>query len=159
MSEGTGRPGSPPGGYLRAVDPLPLESAEFNKLHEFYEYLAVERLTTTRCRRCGRIDWPPRGFCPSCCSDEYEWIDLPQEGQIHGFTVQEAGIPAGFPRPLIFAVVDVAGLRIFAPLVEVADPGALHVGARVRLARLRAADDPHGQPRYLVAFRPVEAPA
>ena len=140
--------------YLRVVDPLPLESPEFNKLHEFYEYLAVERLTTTRCKGCGRIDWPPRGFCPACTSDAYEWIDLPHQGRVHGFTVQEAGLPAGYPRPLVFAMVEVAGLRIFAPLLEVTDPARVTVGMSVRFTRVRVADDPQGRPRYLPAFTP-----
>jgi uncharacterized OB-fold protein len=147
---------SPTAPYLRAVDPFPLESPEFNKLHEFYAFLAVERLTTTRCRGCGRIDWPPRGFCPACTSDAYEWVDLPHEGRLHGFTVQETGVPAGFARPLIFAMVDVAGLRIFAPLIDVGDPGRLAVGAPVRFTRVRVADDPQGHPRYLPAFTPVD---
>lgn len=142
--------------YLRAADPFPLESPEFNKLHEFYAFLAVERLTTTRCRGCARIDWPPRGFCPACKSDAFEWVDLPHEGRVHGFTVQETGVPAGFPRPLVFAMVDVAGLRIFAPLVEVADLARLAVGMPVRFTRIRVADDPQGKPRYLVAFTPAE---
>lgn len=142
--------------YLRAVDPLPLESAEFNKLHEFYAYLAAERLTTTRCRGCGRIDWPPRAFCPGCTSDAYEWVDLPHEGRVHGFTVQETGVPAGYPRPRVFAMVDVGGLRIFAPLLEVPDPTRLAVGMLVRFTRIRVADDPRGQARYLPAFTPTE---
>ena len=146
-----------PSAYLRAVDPLPLESPEFNKLHEFYAYLAVERLTTTRCTGCGRIDWPPRGFCPACTSDVYDWVDLPHQGFIHGFTVQETGIPAGYPRPLVFAMVDVAGLRIFAPLVDVPDVARLAVGTAVRFTRLRVADDPQGHARYLPAFTPAEA--
>jgi uncharacterized protein len=140
--------------YARVVDPLPLESAEHNKLHSFYAHLAEGRLTTTRCRGCGRMDWPPRGFCPACTSDAFDWVDLPRAGRIHGFTVQETGVPAGFPRPLVLAMVEIAGLRVFAPLVGVADPGALTVGARVRLAPVRVADDPQGQPRYLPAFTP-----
>jgi hypothetical protein len=138
--------------YVRAVDPLPLESAEHNKLHAFYEHLGEGRLTTTRCRGCGRIDWPPRAFCPACTSDAFEWEELPREGRIHGFSVQETGVPAGFPRPLVFAVVEVSGLRVFAPLTGVRDPGRLAIGARVRLAPVRVADDPVGQPRYLPAF-------
>lgn len=138
--------------YLRAMDPFPLESPDFNKLHEFYGFLAVERLTTTRCTGCGRMDWPPRGFCPACKGDRYDWVDLPHEGRIHGFTVQEAGVPAGYPRPLVFAVVDVAGLRIFAPLLNVADPARLETGMPVRFTRVRVADDPQGRPRYLPAF-------
>lgn len=143
--------------YLRAVDPFPLESPDFNKLHEFYAYLAVERLTTTRCKGCGRIDWPPRGFCPACKGDGYDWVDLPHEGRVHGFTVQETGVPAGYPRPLVFAIVEVAGLRIFAPLVDVADPARLAIGMPVRFTRLRIADDPQGKPRYLPAFTPAKA--
>ncbi|MBI2467581.1 MAG: OB-fold domain-containing protein, partial [Candidatus Rokubacteria bacterium] len=143
--------------YLRAADPFPLESPDFNKLHEFYGYLAAGRLTTTRCRGCGRIDWPPRGFCPACASDAYDWVDLPHEGRVLGFTVQETGVPAGFPRPLVFAMVEVAGLRIFAPLLEVPDPAKLAVGMPVRFTRIRVADDPQGKPRYLVAFTAGEA--
>jgi uncharacterized OB-fold protein len=139
------------------VDPLPLESAEHNKLHGFYAHLAEGRLTTTRCRGCGRTDWPPRGFCPMCTSDAFDWVDLPQEGRIHGFSVQETGVPAGFPRPLVLAVVEVAGLRVFAPIVGVADPVALAVGAPVRFTAVRVADDPQGLPRYLPAFTPALA--
>jgi uncharacterized OB-fold protein len=153
-------PGTPAGPvYLRAVDPYPLESPDFNKLHEFYAFLAAERLTTTRCTGCGRIDWPPRGFCPACKSDAFDWVDLPHDGRVHGFTVQETGVPAGFPRPLVFAMVDVVGLRIFAPLVNVADPAALAVGMPVRFTRIRVADDPQGRPRYLPAFALPEASA
>jgi hypothetical protein len=149
-SPGTGAPLP----YNRVVDPLPLESAEHNKLHAFYAHLAEGRLTTTRCRGCGRVDWPPRGFCPGCTSDAFDWVDLPPEGRVHGFSVQETGVPAGFPRPLVFAIVEVAGLRVFAPLTGVADPAGLAVGDHVRLAPVRVADDPQGQPRYLPTFRP-----
>jgi hypothetical protein len=147
--------GGPGPGYLRAIDPLPLESAEFNKLHGVYERLAAGRLATTRCTGCGRLDWPPRGFCPTCASDAWEWADLPAEGRVHGFTVQETGMPAGYPRPLVFAMVEVAGLRIFAPLVDVGDVARVQIGMAVRLRPLRVADDPRGEPRFLPAFAPA----
>jgi uncharacterized OB-fold protein len=158
MTQPAAAPGAdsrPP--YARVVDPLPLESAEHNKLHAFYTHLAEGRLTTTRCRECGRTDWPPRGFCPRCTSDGFEWVDLPRDGRIHGFSIQETGVPAGFPKPLVFAIVEVAGLRVFAPLTGIGDPGHLALGAPVRLAPVRVADDPQGQPRYLPAFTPVPA--
>jgi hypothetical protein len=142
--------------YVRALDPLPLESPEHNKLHAFYAHLAEGRLTTTRCSRCGRLDWPPRGFCPACTSDAFEWAELPREGRVHAYTVQETGVPAGFPRPLVFALVDVGGLRVFAPLTGVTDPARLALGVPVRLAPVRVADDPQGQPRHLPAFALVE---
>jgi uncharacterized OB-fold protein len=140
--------------YFRAIDPFPLESPEQTKLAEFYRRLGQGRLSTTRCVGCGRAYWPPRGFCPECGSDRFDWFDLPAEGAIHGFTVQETGLPAGFEGPRVFAIVKVDGHRIFSIIVD-ADPAGLAVGGRVRLHPLRVADDSAGQARWLPAFRPV----
>lgn len=137
--------------YVRATDPFPLETADHNKLHEFYARLAAGRLSTTRCAACGHTAWPPRGFCGECAGDAFEWVDLPAEGTVHAFTVQATGLPAGFDGPRVFAIVKVAGHRVFA-VVHAADPATITLGQRVRLAPLRVADDPSGRPRYLPAF-------
>lgn len=140
--------------YFRATDPFPLESADFNKLHAFYAALAEGRLTTTRCAGCGRTAWPPRAFCGECASDRFEWVELPREGSVHAFTVQEAGLPAGFEGPRAFAIVEVGGHRIFT-VVAGAGPAGLRQGQRVRLAPVRVADDPAGLPRWLPGFAVV----
>ena len=137
--------------YFRATDPFPLESADQNKLHGFYEHLAAGRLVTSACRSCRRVAWPPRGFCPECVSDEFDWVDLPPGGSVHGFSVQETGVPPGFTAPLVFAIVKVGDLRIFAPILG-ADPAAVALGARVRFRPMRVADDAAGAARHLVAF-------
>jgi 3-hydroxybutyryl-CoA dehydrogenase len=141
--------------YFRAVDPYPLESADHNKLAEFYRRLGEGRLSTTRCTGCARTAWPPRGFCSECASDQFEWIDLPAEGTIHAFTVQEAGLPTGFTGPRVFAIVKVDGHRVFSIVVD-ADPASVRTGQNVRLRPLRVEDDPKGEPRWLPAFTPVE---
>ena len=137
--------------YVRAVDPFPLESGDWNKLHEFYARLAEGRFTTTRCTACGNAAWPPRGFCAGCASDAFDWIDLPREGIVHAFTVQDTGLPVGFSGPRVFAIVKVDGHRIFTVLVDT-DPASLALGQRVALKPLRVADDPKGNPRWLPAF-------
>ena len=137
--------------YFRAVDPFPLEAGDWNKLHEFYTRLGDGRLTTTRCTGCGETAWPPRGFCAACASDAFTWIDLPREGTVHAFTVQDTGLPAGFDGPRIFAIVKMDAHRIFTILVDT-DPAAVRVGQRVALKPLRVADDPKGNPRWLPAF-------
>ena len=141
--------------YMRAIDPFPLESAEHTKLHEFYARLAEGRLVTTRCAACGSTAWPPRGFCGACASDAFTWVELPGEGTIHAFTVQDAGLPAGFEGPRVFAIVKVNDLRIFAIVANVSDGSTVRVGQRVRLAPMRVADDPKGNPRWLPAFTPA----
>ena len=140
--------------YFRAVDPFPLESADQTKLHEFYARLAQGRLATTRCTRCGTRAWPPRGFCGECASDTLEWVELPNEGVVHAFTVPEMGLPAGFEGPRVFAIVKVDDLRVFTILTS-ADPAKVAIGQRVKLAPLRVADDPKGNARWLPAFTVV----
>jgi len=120
--------------YFRAIDPFPLESAEHNRLHEFYARLGAGTLSTTRCGGCGRTAWPPRVYCPECGSDAFTWTELSGEGVVHGFTVQETGLPVGF--------------------LVAADPARLRIGQRVRLTPLRVTDDAKGQPRWLPAFTP-----
>jgi uncharacterized OB-fold protein len=137
--------------YFRAIDPFPLEAGEWNKLHEFYDRLASGRLSTTRCLGCDETAWPPRGFCGTCASDRFEWVDLPREGTVHAFTVQDTGLPAGFDGPRVFAIVKIGGHRVFTILVDV-DPAALAIGAKVTLKPLRVADDPKGAARWLPAF-------
>jgi uncharacterized OB-fold protein len=138
--------------YHRAVDPFPLESPDHTKLHEFYARLGGGKLSTTRCAGCGVVAWPPRGFCPDCGADQFDWIDLPAEGTVHAFTVQDTGLPAGFEGPRVFAVVKVAGHRIFTILTG-GDPASVRIGQGVRLAPLRIADDLKGHARWLPAFR------
>jgi uncharacterized OB-fold protein len=140
--------------YFRATDPFPLESPDQTKLHEFYTRLAEGRLATTKCAACGKAAWPPRGFCGECGSDRYDWMDLPGEGTVHAFTVQETGLPAGFDGPRVFVIVKLDGLRVFSILTG-ADPAQVTIGQRVRLAPLRVADDPKGNARWLPAFRPA----
>ncbi len=140
--------------YLRARDPYPLESAAFNSLHEFYTHLREGRLTTTRCRGCASVSWPPRRFCPQCLTDESDWVDLPKEGTIHAFCIQEAGVPRGFRSPLVFAVVVVGGLRIFT-LLSCSDPKKIALGQRVRFTALEVSNEPGGERRFLHAFEAI----
>lgn len=139
--------------YFRATDPFPLEAADFTKLHEFYARLGQGRLSTTRCTGCGRSAWPPRGFCAECAGDDFAWIDLPAEGRVHAFTVQDTGLPAGFTGPRVFAIVKLGEHRVFTILLD-ADPARVTIGQRVRLTPLAVDPDPRGNPRWLPAFTP-----
>ena len=103
---------------------------------------------------CRRLAWPPRAFCGECGADRFDWVDLSGEGTIHAFTVQEAGLPAGFDGPRVFAIVKIDGLRVFSILVG-AEPSKVAIGQPVRISPLRVADDPNGNARWLPAFRPA----
>jgi len=86
--------------YPYTMDMWPLECKEFNRLYKFYEHLKEGRFTTTRCRTCGHVAYPPRVICPECYSEDLEWIDLPKRGKVIVFTEQIRGVPLGFESPL-----------------------------------------------------------
>lgn len=99
------------------LDFFPLETADQTRLHRFYDRLREGRLSTTRCRRDETLHWPPRTACPTCRSEELEWVDLPEHGHVYAFSAVLAGAPLGMESEVPFAVglVDLDGvpLRIF----------------------------------------------
>ena len=144
--------------YFRAVDPFPLQGSQNTRLVPFYEALRSQQLLTTLCPQCALRHWPPRVVCPGCLSDRLDWIELPDRGTIHAYTIQDAGVPPGFPRPLIFAVVLVEGLRIFTRLVET-EPSQVERGRTVRLLPSAVGQDPEGDERYVPTFTLVRGGA
>jgi len=134
--------------YIYTMDPYPQQSPEQTRIYPFFELLREGRLTTSRCKRCGSLPWPPRVVCPECMSDDLEWHDLPREGRIYVFTVQETGVPPGYEPPIVFAVVDLAnGVRIVS-VIEESDISEIKNGADVEFIVKKVPYD-----RVMPAFR------
>ncbi len=92
--------------YPVTMDMWPVQAREFNRVYPFYEHLKAGRLTTTRCRTCGAVSYPPRVICPECYSDQLEYIELPKKGKVIVFTETLKGVPLGYQSPLIHAFID-----------------------------------------------------
>lgn len=92
--------------YPVTMDLWPVEAKEFNRNWQFYENLRQGRFTTTKCKDCGYVAYPPRVLCPECYSENLEYIDLPTKGKIIVFTEEVKGVPLGFQSPLIHAIID-----------------------------------------------------
>lgn len=144
MTETTEQP------YVYTLDPFPQQGREQTKLYKFYDNLREGRLTTTQCKACGNVPWPPRTICPICVSDDLEWVDLPTEGTVYAFTVQWSGIPLGYKAPMIFAMVEFGDVRLLAGVVD-SDPEKMKTGSTVKLV---VKDVPNG--RVLPFFTLVE---
>ena len=59
----------------------------------WFAALANKKLLASRCRGCGSTFPTPRRSCMEC-GGETDWIELPQEGKIHTFTVCHFGAEA-----------------------------------------------------------------
>jgi uncharacterized OB-fold protein len=91
------------GKYIAEMDQWPLECQEFNRNYQFYDNLRAGRFTTTKCKKCGHIGFPPGVICTQCWGDQLEWVDLPTKAKVVAVTETLAGAPAGFDVPLIIA--------------------------------------------------------
>jgi len=116
------------------LDFYPLEDEKNTRISQFFNNLKQGRLTTTRCKKCGKVLWPPRIVCPTCFSDELEWIDLGTEGELYAFTEMRLGAPLGFVEDLPFCIgiVRIGGLSISAR-IDNAKYEDLKIGQKVQL--------------------------
>ena len=53
----------------------------------YREALARGELAGQRCGSCDRHWWPPRPACPHCGSVDFDWIRLPDFGNLYTWTV------------------------------------------------------------------------
>ncbi|SRR5216683_5057524 len=71
----------------------PLPQPDFDS-QEYWAGTRAHELRAQRCPSCGRLRWPPQGFCPRCCSWEFDWTELSHTGTIQSFVVIHQAPPA-----------------------------------------------------------------
>jgi len=122
------------GKYAASMDMWPLQGKQFTRIYPFFDNPKEGRLTTTKCKDCGTMSFPPRGvICPECLSENLEWVDLPTKGTALSVTYEEVGVPIGFETPLVHAMVDLGGVLTLFSRIKDCPMGALKVGDEVKL--------------------------
>jgi hypothetical protein len=133
------------------LDFYPLEDERYTRIAQFFKNLKEGRLTTTKCKKCNRILWPPRVICPNCLSSDLEWTDLGTEGELYAFTEVRLGAPLGFVQdvPFCTGIVKIGGLLISAR-IDNANYEQLQIGNKVKLKIVELEDG-----RVFFRFKPV----
>jgi len=112
------------------------------------------RLTGIQCERCHISFYPKREFCSNCFqSDRMKEVNLSKIGTLYTYTTVFQGKP-NFSAPYSLGFVDLKeGLRIFAPLLDVA-PEDLKIGMEMELV-FRPMDWVSGQEEsWVYGFKP-----
>lgn len=138
--------------YSYVMDIFPQQNKDETKLWGFFENLKQGKFTTTKCKNCGHVFWPPEAICPECLSEEIEYVEMPRRGKVYAFSVQVGALPPEFKPPLIHAIIDFDnGIRVLSSIVET-DPKDIHVGDEVEFGVLNIPPDSHSD-RVLFFFR------
>ena len=100
------------------------------------------RYEAARCKKCGKIFFPPRVICSGCRSREFEPTVLATTGALETYTVIHIP-PSGFGDDTPYAVGVVKlddGVRITAQVVD-CDLEKLAIGDRVRIEFRKIQED------------------
>jgi uncharacterized protein len=93
------------------------------------------RLVIRKCKACGELHFMPRHLCPTCWSDQLEWVQAKGTGSVHSFTVvRRASDPAFVSRvPYVVALVELdEGPRMMANILG-SDALEVKIGDRVQV--------------------------
>jgi uncharacterized OB-fold protein len=57
------------------------------KLVRFFEELKAGKLMGTKCKKCGKLFFPPRADCNICLSSDMEWVEMKGNGKLLSYTI------------------------------------------------------------------------
>ncbi len=104
-------------------------------IQRFYPHIPQRyRLEGTKCKKCGKVHFPPRQVCNSCGSKELEPYRLAEEGEIITYTVVYTP-PDDFKtkKPYVVAIAKMDdGAKLTAQVTD-CTPDEVEIGKRVRV--------------------------
>ena len=115
-----------------------------------------KKFIAPRCGKCRKVFMPPRKICPSCFTENTEWVNVADEGTLVAYSVarrQLESIPADKKVPVIWGLVKLDG----------ADTALLHYIGEVKPEKVKAgmrvkavfAESRTGGIRDISHFKPV----
>jgi uncharacterized OB-fold protein len=111
------------------------------KVADFVKRLKEGGIMGTRCKRCGRLHFPPRADCADCLSSDIEWIPLSGRGRLITYTTAYFA-PAGFEAPYTLALAELEeGVRVFTRMSKDIGKTEIKIGMKVKLVPIRLADE------------------
>jgi len=92
------------------------------------------RFEAGKCKKCGKVMFPPRIVCPACGGRDFTPTHINDHGKVDTFTVIRVA-PSGFgdQAPYAVAIVDLGeGVKILCQIADI-EPEELKIGLPVRL--------------------------
>ena len=112
------------------------------KTADFVTFLEKGQVMSNRCKKCGRIYFPPRADCADDFTSAMEWLPVQGKGKLMTYTVVSYG-PSGFENdtPYILALAEFPpGVRVFGRLDKTIPQDQIKVGMEVAVAPVTLAE-------------------
>ncbi|HPG49958.1 MAG TPA: Zn-ribbon domain-containing OB-fold protein [Spirochaetota bacterium] len=115
-----------------------------------------KKIIATRCGTCRKTFLPPRKSCPTCFTENTEWVNVSDEGTVLSFTVARrkfAAIPADRKMPVIWALIRLEGAdTALLHYLDDVKPEDVKIGMRVKAV---FAEERKATIRDISHFKPV----
>lgn len=72
-------------------------------IDQLYRFMNEGKLMAGRCKKCGKIHFPPRQLCDECLSNKFEWTQIPTRGKLLTYTIIHIA-PAQFQAMTPYAI-------------------------------------------------------
>jgi len=111
------------------------------KTRRFWEKLEKGEVYATKCKKCGKLYYPPQGDCAHCLSSDVEWVKLNKEVILETYT-HALQRPAGFNQyePYIIAIARTGdGIRVMGWLEDI-KPEDVRVGMKLEMSTRKLPD-------------------
>ncbi|UCH69952.1 MAG: Zn-ribbon domain-containing OB-fold protein [Candidatus Bathyarchaeota archaeon] len=117
------------------------------KVADFVKHLEEGKIMATRCRRCGKLYFPPRADCPQDLSTDMTWEKLSGRCKLITYTTAHFA-PTGFQEELPYTLALARceeGVNVYAGLNKNLKESEIHIGMGLELAPLQL---PNGRITY-----------
>lgn len=100
----------------------------------WYDALEEGKVLATRCRGCGKLEFPPLPICNKCGAHDMEWVEIDGEGELLSFDDCTAPIWGPELGPVLSGIVRLKeGESVQAFILGVQDKEALFQKIPVRV--------------------------
>ncbi len=62
-------------------------------IEQLCKYMSQGKLMGGKCKKCGKLHFPPRPLCNSCFSKDFTWTELPKNGKLLTYTIIHVAPP------------------------------------------------------------------
>jgi len=132
--------------FIKSREVKIVQEIPISKTLQFWEGLKQGKILATKCKKCGKLHFPPVADCSDCLASNMEWVELSNEATIETFT-HVIVRPATFQqeKPYTVAIGRLKeGVRVLAWLTGF-KLSEVKVGMK---AKLVAKVTPEGNPTY-----------
>ena len=120
------------------------------KINDFIKYLEQGKVMTTRCKKCGKIFFPPRYDCYKDLSHDMEWVEVKGNGKLLSYSKLQVG-PMGFEDdlPYTIAILDYGDFKVFGRIANDVPESEIKIGKEMKTVSNKLSN---GQINYVFRF-------